>query len=189
MALFNVKIKIQISSYKTFQIFMDTIIAAINKLNEKIGKAASWLTTALVVLIVIDVVFRYLFKDTAAWIIELEWHFFAIIFLLGGAYALKEDKHVRVDLFYSNFSERDKAWVNLLGTLLLLIPWCLAITWFASQYAWTSFEDREGSPDPGGLPARYLIKSMVALGFFLLNLQAIALLLRSILTLRNTKMG
>ncbi|MEM6698213.1 MAG: TRAP transporter small permease subunit [Bacteroidota bacterium] len=139
------------------------------------------------ILIVIDVIFRYLFKDTAAWILELEWHFFAIIFLLGGAYALKEDKHVRVDLFYSNFSERDQAWVNLFGTALLLIPWCVAVIWFAGQYAWTSFEDGEGSPDPGGLPARYIIKSIVVLSFFLLNLQAIALLLRSILTIRNTR--
>ncbi|MEN0049092.1 MAG: TRAP transporter small permease subunit [Bacteroidota bacterium] len=163
------------------------MISWISIINEKIGKAASWLTTALVILIVIDVIFRYLFKDTAAWILELEWHFFAIIFLLGGAYALKEDKHVRVDLFYSNFSERDQAWVNLFGTALLLIPWCVAVIWFAGQYAWTSFEDGEGSPDPGGLPARYIIKSIVVLSFFLLNLQAIALLLRSILTIRNTR--
>ncbi|MEL6719565.1 MAG: TRAP transporter small permease subunit [Bacteroidota bacterium] len=168
---------------------MDKVIFSINTINEKIGKLASWLTTALVVLIVIDVVLRYFLKDTAAWIIELEWHFFAIIFLLGGAYAFKEDKHVRVDLFYSNFSERDKAWVNLLGSLLLLVPWCIAIMWFAEKYARLSFQIGEGSPDPGGLPARYIIKSVIVIGFLLLSLQAVAVVLQSILTLQNTEKG
>ncbi|MEM8528496.1 MAG: TRAP transporter small permease subunit [Bacteroidota bacterium] len=166
---------------------MNTIVSTINLLSEKVGKAASWISTALVILIVIDVIFRYIFKDTSAWIIELEWHFFAILFLLGGAYAFEEDKHVRVDLFYSNFSERDKAWVNLLGTVLLLIPWCVAIVWFAGKYALLSFQVREGSPDPGGLPARYFIKSVIVLGFLLLTLQAISVVLQSILTLRHTQ--
>jgi len=163
------------------------IIAFIHSTTGIIGKGIAWLTSALMVLIVIDVIFRYLFKDTAAWIIELEWHFFAIIFLLGGAYAFKEDKHVRVDLFYSNFSARDQAWVNLLGTTLLLIPWCVAIAWFSGKYALMSFQVQEGSPDPGGLPARYIIKLIIVIGFLLLTLQAVAVLLQSILTLKNTK--
>lgn len=158
---------------------------AIDWLNEHIGRLAAWLTTILVVLICADVIFRYAFNNTAAWVIELEWHLFALIFLLGGGYAFKHDRHVRVDLFYANFSKRDKALINLLGSLLLLLPWCSIITIYAFQYASLSFDLKEASPDPGGLPAIYLIKSVVAIGFFLLFLQGISLAIRSLLTLQN----
>jgi TRAP-type mannitol/chloroaromatic compound transport system permease small subunit len=145
-----------------------------------VGERVKWLTTALVLLIFIDVVLRYLFSQTSAWVIELEWHVFALIFILGAAYTLKEDQHVRVDVFYTHFSQRKKAWVNLIGTLLFLIPWCLIIIYTSYHYADNSFAIRETSADPGGLPARYLIKFSVTIGFVLLLLQAVALCLRSI---------
>jgi len=114
----------------------------------------------------------------------LEWHIFALIFLFGAGYAFKHDKHVRVDLFYAKFSARDKALVNLVGTLLFLIPWCILIIMYSYQYALTSFNINESSPDPGGLPARYLIKFSITIGIVFLLLQAVAILFRSILTLR-----
>ena len=157
----------------------------INRLNDTVGKSVAWLTSILVLVIFIDVIFRYSFEETAAWVIDLEWHLFAAIFLLGGGYAYRHDKHVRVDLFYSKFSERDKALVNLLGALLLLIPWCIAVIWFSSEYAQLSFQIREGSPDPGGLPARYIIKSVVVIGFLLLLLQALSVIFTSLSTLGN----
>ncbi len=134
----------------------------------------------LVLLIFIDVVLRYLFSQTSAWVIELEWHLFALIFLLGAAYTLKKDQHVRVDVFYTHFSPRKKAWVNLLGTILFLIPWCLIVIYTSYHYADNSFAVKEISADPGGLPARYLIKFSITIGFVLLLLQALALCLKSI---------
>ncbi|MEM1324470.1 MAG: TRAP transporter small permease subunit [Bacteroidota bacterium] len=166
---------------------MKQISNTIDQLNDFIGRAAAWLTSILVMLIFVDVISRYFFEATAAWVIDLEWHLFALIFLLGGGYAFRHDKHVRVDLFYSRFSERDQAWVNILGCVLLLIPWCMAVVWVSSEYAWSSFEIREGSPDPGGLPARYVIKFAVVVGFMLLLMQGVAVSLRSYLILRQPK--
>lgn len=164
---------------------MKKAIDIINKISDLVGGVAAWCTSLLVVLVCYDVFMRYFFANSKTWILELEWHLFAVIFLLGAAMTLKDDKHVRVDVFYSNWSARKKAWVNLIGAVLLLIPWCLIVIWKAGVYTSLSFAIREGSPQPGGLPARYLIKGGVALGFTILLLQGIALLLRSIYVLRS----
>ncbi len=159
------------------------ISIVIDQLNEWIGKKVSWLTFLLVLLVCFDVVNRYLFSDTKAWVMELEWHLYALIFLFGAAYAFKYDRHVRVDLFYSNFSPRNKAFVNLFGGLLFLVPWCVFVIIYAFQYANISFAIKEISPDPGGLPARYLIKYAIPLGMFFLLLQAISSILEAITVL------
>lgn len=151
----------------------------IEKLNIWVGKSVAWLTTALVGLVCFDVIRRYLLRDSSAWIMELEWHLFAIIFLLGAAYTLQEDKHVRVDLFYEKFTSRDKAKVNFWGSVVFLIPWCLVLSWVSLKYAMNSFAILEGSPDPGGLPARYIIKFCIPLGMTLLLLQAVVIAIRS----------
>ena len=132
-----------------------------------------------------DVFMRYFFASSKAWILELEWHLFALIFLLGASYALREDKHVRVDIFYANFSNKKKAIINLIGTVLFLLPWCVVIIWKSSVYTMSSFEILEGSPQPGGLPARFLIKGSVAFAFILLMLQRVSVILKSILTLKS----
>jgi len=158
----------------------------IGAINEILGRVASWLTFVLVLLVCFDVTIRYFFNDTHAWIMELEWHLFALIFLLGAGYTLKHDHHVRVDLFYTKFSQRDQAWVNLGGSVLFLIPWCWIIIVYSFQYAYTSFQVGEGSPDPGGLPARYLIKFAITFGIGLLFLQAIAIICKSVITILET---
>ena len=151
------------------------------------GKYASWLTTMLVVLVVGDVFLRYLFSSSFAWLTDLEWHVFALIFLLGGAYGLAEDKHVRVDVFYSNWSVRRKAWVNIIGIVFLLIPWCLIVIYTSFTYAENAFAIGEKSSEPGGLPARWIIKGAITLGFLLLLLQAILSLVRHIGVLSDEK--
>jgi TRAP-type mannitol/chloroaromatic compound transport system permease small subunit len=165
------------------------IAKSIHRLNERAGRAASWLTTALMLLVCADVIVRYLFSDTQAWIIELEWHLFGLIFLLGAGYAFKHDRHVRVDVFYSKFNERDKAWVNLLGGILFLLPWSAVLLLVSFEYATISYRIGEGSPDPGGLPARYLIKYAVAAGIGLLLLQGIASIIDNILVLKGEQPG
>ncbi len=156
---------------------------AIDKLNTWVGEQVKWITTILVLLVFTDVVLRYAFSSTSAWVTELEWHLFALIFLLGAAYGLKEDKHVRVDLFYAKYSERRKALVDLVGTLLFLVPWCVVIIMTSFRYAENSWYFGETSPDPGGLPARYLIKFAITVGFVLLLLQAFSVAARCIRTL------
>ena len=158
---------------------------ALSKIPVIVGKAVSWLTTVLVVLIFTDVVFRYVLNFSKTWIIELEWHLFAAIFLLGAAYTLYDDKHVRVDVFYNNYSERKKAWVNTLGTVFLLIPWATLITVKSYHYAINSWIIGEGSPDPGGLGARYVIKFVMVIAFVLLRLQAVATLWKNIKILKE----
>ena len=161
---------------------MEKISNFFSQINEWVGRATAWLTGLLMILVCYNVAARYLFNNSKAWRTELEWHLFALIFLLGAGYALKHDKHVRVDLFYANFSEKGKALVNFLGTLIFLIPWCAIIIYASSKYAHNSWLINEGSPD-NGLPARYLIKSAITLGMSLLLLQAIALLINSLSTL------
>jgi TRAP-type mannitol/chloroaromatic compound transport system permease small subunit len=150
------------------------------------GGSVSWLTGILVLIICYDVVMRYLFNSSSVAIYELEWHIFSLIFLLGAAYALKHDRHVRVDVFYSRFPKRAKAWVNLIGTVFLLGPFCWILIAQGSAFADNAFQLSESSPDPGGLPARFLIKSAIPVGFVLLLIQAVSLAFQSVLVLFRT---
>ncbi len=162
---------------------MRGIYHSIERLNTWVGERVMWLTSALVVLIFADVVLRYLFSSTSAWVMELEWHLFALIFLLCAGYTLNHDQHVRVDLFYTRMTQKGKAWVDFLGTLFFLLPWCAIVIYTSFKYAENSFVFREMSPDPGGLPARYLIKFAITVGFSLLMLQGVALILKSLRTI------
>lgn len=161
--------------------FLKSYIKIINKINEKIGNAVSWLTLLLVLIVCYDVISRYLFMQGSAALQELEWHIFAIIFLMAAAYTLKIDEHVRVDVFYTKFTVKRKAWTNLLGSALFLIPFCIIIIIFSNDFVLTSFRLNEMSPDAGGLPARYILKAFIPLSFFLLLLQGISLVFQSLL--------
>ena len=163
------------------------VVLALDGASELFGKIASWLTSVLMLLIIGDVVLRYLFNVSHVWVTELEWHIFALIFLLGAAYTLRHDAHVRVDLFYAGFSEKKKAFINLLGVCLFLIPWCLVVIRASIRYATNSYLIQETSPDPGGLPALWIIKSMIVVAFILLLLQGVSLLLKSIQVINGTR--
>lgn len=154
-----------------------------DRVTEWAGRLVSWLCVLLVLIICYDVIMRYLFNSSSVAIYELEWHVFSLIFLMGAGYALKYDKHVRVDVFYSRFPEKTKAWINLIGTLLFLIPFCLILIAKGFDFVEHSWQLSESSPDPGGLPARYLIKAAIPLGIGLLLLQGLNLMFRSMLVL------
>ena len=168
---------------------MLSIIKTIESIIRWIGENSSYINVILVMIICIDVFMRYILNTTQTWVIELEWHLFALIFLLGASYTLQEDQHVRVDLFYADRSIKSKAWINLLGTLLFLVPWCLILVNSSFNYATNSWMMNEGSPNPGGLPAIYIIKYCMTFGFVLLLLQGIAVIYRSVQTIfsSNTK--
>jgi TRAP-type mannitol/chloroaromatic compound transport system permease small subunit len=155
-------------------------MALIDRFTALIGKSVSWLSLILVLVMVVDVVLRYWLSITSAASFELEWHLFAMIFLLGSAYALREDRHVRVDVFYQRFSRRTRAIINLLGTLFLLLPFCAITFWESLSFVQHAYEMGETSPDPGGLPARFLIKSAIPAGFLLLGLQGVSEALKCI---------
>ncbi len=157
----------------------------IDNLNEKIGYVTSWLTNIMVIVVCYDVFTRYVLKKSSVAVQELEWHLFAVIFLIGAAYTLKHDKHVRVDILYARFSPRVKAYINLFGSLIFLIPFVVLIIWTSKEYVANSYTVREISPDPGGLPARYVLKGCIPLGAFFLLLQGISMVFKSILTIFN----
>ena len=108
---------------------------------------------------------------------------FAIIFLMAAAYTLKSDQHVRVDVLYTRFSPKVQAWVNIAGSLIFLIPFCLLVMWTSWNFVRSSFMMREGSPNPGGLPARYLLKGVIPISFLLLLLQGVSTTFKAILTI------
>lgn len=145
----------------------------------------SLLNLVLVLLICVDVALRYIFSYSKNWILELEWHLFAIIFLVGASYALQHDQHVRVDVFYQKMSKSTKAYINIVGTILFLFPWLYVIIKTSSGFAINSWYMGESSPNPGGLPARYLIKAVMPIAFCLLALEGLAVLRRNILILKN----
>lgn len=165
---------------------MNGLIQGIHNLNEWVGRIMAWLVIAMVCLIGYDVAMRYLFEAGSVALQELEWHLFAIIFLLGAAYTFKYEGHVRVDIFYqSRFSERTRQWVDLFGHLFFLLPFCSLLIWGSSTFVYNSWQFAETSPDPGGLSYRFLLKAMIPFGFSLLALHGIASSLSLVQKLRQ----
>jgi TRAP-type mannitol/chloroaromatic compound transport system permease small subunit len=109
---------------------------------------------------------------------------FSVIFLMGAAYALRHDVHVRVDVIYERVGSRARGWIDLLGTLLFLIPFSLLMLWVSFPAVWRSWRIREGSPDPGGLP-RWPIKALILASFGLLVLQGISQLVKHVDAIRD----
>lgn len=150
----------------------------IDAVMERIGRWSGWIIVIMLLVGVWNVLARYFGQFIGVNLasntyIELQWYMFSLVFFLGAGYALKHNEHVRVDVFYANYSPRRRAWVNLLGSLLFLIPFCIIVIWVAWRPVAFSWRIMEGSPDPGGLP-RYPLKSMVIVCFALLALQGIS---------------
>ncbi|UXX80792.1 TRAP transporter small permease subunit [Reichenbachiella carrageenanivorans] len=164
---------------------MHRLVQNINQFTNKVGQGVSWISLILVILIGMDVVLRYAFNWSSSANQELEWHLFAALFLLGAAYALKHDKHVRVDVFYSQFSATQKAWVNLVGTLVFLIPFCTVIIQTSIPFVIDAWKISESSAEPGGLPYRFIIKSTIPASAILLLTQAISEGLSALATILN----
>ncbi len=115
----------------------------------------------------IDVMLRYVFNNSSIGLQELEWHLFSAMFLLGIAYTLQKDAHVRVDIFYANFTPKKQAWVNIVGFFSFIAPISLIIVYYGSDFAYNAYLIGEQSGDPGGLTHRFIIKSIIPLSFIL----------------------
>jgi TRAP-type mannitol/chloroaromatic compound transport system permease small subunit len=161
------------------------VARSIDAINEHVGRFVSWLTTAMVVLTTYDTVMLYGFQKGNVALQELERHLFAIVFLVGAGYTLKHDAHVRVDIVYARLDKRKQAWVNLVGCLIALIPFCLLVIYATKGFVVNSWVVRETTPDPGGLPARYALKAMIPLGFFLVGLQGLGEAIKSFFVIKG----
>ncbi len=156
----------------------------VDRFSEGTGRIVYWLTLLMVAVGSFNAIVRYLDKYTGLGLssntyIELQWYLFGLVFLVGAGYTLKDNAHVRVDVFYGRLSRRGKAWINVAGTVLFLLPFCIAmlvVSWPAVRNSWAVLEV---SPDPGGLP-RYPIKTVIPLAFVLLAAQGISLLIREV---------
>lgn len=145
----------------------------IDALNDRVGHSVNWLVLAVALVSAGNAVFRYAFgMGSNAWL-ELQWYLFAAIFLLGAGYTLRHNGHVRVDVFYSRFSPRTQAWIDLFGAALFLLPVMLLILWFSWDGFVLSWQNQEMSPDEGGL-IRWPARLLLPLGLLLLVLQGLS---------------
>lgn len=160
-------------------------IRAINNINIIIGKAVSWLTLAMVLLMFFNVIARYIFSLNLIWQQELVIFMHAIIFLAGGGYTLLCNKHVRVDIFYQKLSEKGKAIVNIAGTILLLIPVSGTIIYFSYDFVISSWQLYEKSPEYNGVHGIFILKTFIWIFASCLILQGVSVILTGIKTIRE----
>lgn len=164
---------------------LQTIADRIDRLNDWIGRAASWLTLTMVLITFLIVVLRYLFD--LGWIAlqESVSYMHCVVFMLGISWTLKNDGHVRVDIFYQRCHPKKRALLDLLGTIFLLMPVSIFIFYTSLDYVTNSWGQLEGSREAGGLPGVFLLKSLIPLTAILLFLQGISLVCRSTLTISS----
>lgn len=164
---------------------IEIYIKFMNTFSDYIGAGIGWLTTVMVVIIFTNVVLRYLYGQSFLQLQDLSWYLFGTVFMIGAAYTLKDDRHVRVDVVYANYKPRTRVWINLLGMIFFLIPFCVLGIFVSWDFVARSFAIQETSPDAAGLAARYLAKMMIPTGFVLILLQGIAMMFESILQLQG----
>ncbi len=166
---------------------MEKFIRLNSRVQEGAGAIAAFLTAILVLLVVGDVVGRYVFNTGSVALQELEWHLFSIIFLLAAGYTFKMGEHVKIDVLYNRFSPKKQALVDITGTIVLLFSFAGFVIWYSLDFIWSSYLIHEGSPDPGGLPARYLLKTMIPVGFILLSMQGAVFLIEAVRRYKEEK--
>jgi TRAP-type mannitol/chloroaromatic compound transport system permease small subunit len=156
----------------------------LDRLCAGIGRAAAWLTLAMVLVTFLVVILRYSFHMGRIWLQESITWMHAFVFLLGAAWTLQRQEHVRVDVLYRRFTPRQRAWVDLLGMLLLLLPTCGYILFESWDYVAASWRVREGSREAGGLQALFLLKTGIPVMAGLLILQGLSEVVRAARILR-----
>ena len=158
-------------------------------MTDRLGRFVSWLVLIMVLIGAYNAIVRYLGRFIGISLgsnlyLELQWYLFSLIFLLGAGYALKENAHVRVDVIYGRVGRRARAWINVVGSVLMLIPFCLFVLWVSWPAIRNSWVIREVSADPGGLP-RYPLKAVILACFTLLLVQGVAELMKDVRVLRG----
>lgn len=151
---------------------------AVDRFLERLGRAAAWLWLALLAVIVLNVTLRYAFGQGRVELEELQWHLYALGFLLALSVGLTLDDHVRVDVLQARLPLRQRCWIELYGILGLLLPFALLVLIYSGPFLAESWRTGEISQAPGGLPLRWLIKGALPLGFALLLIAALGRLSR-----------
>ena len=166
---------------------MTTLADRIDRLNAAIGRSAAWLAIAVVLLQFALVVARYLFGLGSVWLSETVIYAHATLFMLAAAWTLQAGGHVRVDIFYADASARAKALVDLIGALLLLLPFMLVLLCLSAPYAARSWAILEHSQETSGLPIVFLLKTLIPLFAILMALQGIAQAIHAATALSRTR--
>ena len=143
----------------------------IDRVQDSFGRGLAWLVLLMVLVVFGDVVMRYAIQRTYVFTQELEWYLFAITYLLGGGYVMLWDEHVRVDIFYSRLSPRAKAWSDFVLLFVFFYPSCFLVMYTTWPFFRNSLAVWEGSPDPGGIPARWALKSVIIIAFAVMGIQ------------------
>lgn len=164
---------------------MKTIANLLDKFTNFIGYIAASAMILMLINVFYDVVTRYFFKNSSIGMQEMEWHLFSVLFLFGMAYALKEDAHVRVDIFYDNYKPKYKAIVNIIGSIIFIVPFSLIIVNTGYNFANESFALNEMSGDPGGLAHRWIIKSAIATSFVFLLIATTSFIMHNLMVVFN----
>lgn len=164
---------------------MEKIASHIDKLNRYCGHAVSWLTLTMVITTFLVVVMRYLFNIGSIALQESTTWMHALVFMIGVSYTLNREGHVRVDIFYQNMGPRSRAWINLSGTLLFLLPLFGFILWACWDYVLFSWSLNENSQEAGGLPYLFLLKTLLLVMPVLMILQGISMLIHNILQITS----
>ena len=149
-----------------------------------VGRITAWSSFALAIVMAGNVLLRYVLHTGSVWSQELEWHLMAPICLFGMSYALRHGEHVRVDVLFAGFSQRGKSFVELVSSLIL-VAISLIVIWLAIPYVLQSWSIGEGSANPGGIPARYVLKALIPVGFALMAVQGLGQAIRYYLAWRR----
>lgn len=159
----------------------------IDRISAILGKAASWLTLFMVLVTFIVVVMRYVFDAGLIWLQESVTWMHAVVFMVGAAYTLQQEEHVRVDVFYRTMSARRRAWVDAIGVIVFVWPLCLLLAWKSYDFVAASWGLKEASRESGGLPYPLvpLLKTVLLVMPVAVALQGASLFMRSLSTLRG----
>ena len=161
-------------------------MGALDRLSAAVGKAASWLTLVMVIVTFVIVLMRYVFDFNLIWMQESVTWMHAAAFMLGAAYTLRDEEHVRVDIIYRKVGDRQRAWIDLLGVFIFLLPMCLFLAYKSWDFVAASWSIHEASPESGGLPypMRPILKTVLIIMPVAVALQGLSLALNSLRTIR-----
>jgi TRAP-type mannitol/chloroaromatic compound transport system permease small subunit len=158
--------------------FAERLADGIDSFIDLVGRITAWSSFALAAVMATNVLLRYGFSTGSVWAQELEWHLMSPICLFGMSYALRHGEHVRVDVLYASFSQRTKDLVELITSVIAMVV-SVIIIYLSINYVAQSWSVGEGSANPGGIPARYLLKSLIPIGFALFFIQSLANAIRA----------
>jgi len=151
-----------------------------NKFIDFMGNILVVILLLMILNVFYDVVMRYAFHNSSIAMQEMEWHLFAILILFGTSYSLKENAHVRVDFLYEKFSEKTKAIINIIGTIMFLLPFTGLIIYGSYDFVMDSYSVNETSGDPGGLKYLWMIKATIPVSFTVLFLEGLNYIIKNI---------